>query len=250
MRVIGIMSLTIIALFASAAAEAQSRWSGPYVGINGGYSWHDVRTTNVEMETMGTVFGISPVSPAKRYPGDDGRETIKGAFGGAQIGYGWQHQAVVIGIEADIQKGDASSSSVTVATSLGPTYRSASRLDYWGTLRARLGYDVGGWLLYGTGGLAFAHASAEISVAPGTPSMPVAGGPFSGEDTMNYLGYALGGGVEIPLAAFLSLKAEYLHVDLGTQSLRVDLAHSDGSFIVADEALVFDVVRLGLNMRF
>jgi outer membrane immunogenic protein len=250
MRVSGPIVIALIAMSVPATAEAQSRWNGPYIGINGGYSWHDVRTTHVEMETRGTVFGIGPVLPATRYGGEDGRETIKGAFGGAQVGYGWQHQALVIGIEADVQRGDTSSSNVTVASNLGPTYRSVSRIGYWGTLRARLGYDVGGWLFYGTGGLAFAQASADISVSPGTPWAPVAGGPFAGGDTMNYLGYAIGGGVEIPLAAFLAVKVEYLHADLGTEPLRVDLSGSDGSFIVSDEALAFDIVRLGLNMRF
>jgi outer membrane immunogenic protein len=236
--------------FAPHAAQAQSRWSGAYAGINGGYGQFEFQRSNVWMETRGTVFGLGPSLPVTRYPGADSQPTIERPFGGAQFGFAWQSGALVAGLETDIQAGDLRQDEVVVATADGPTYRGYTRADYFGTVRARVGYDVGGWLVYGTGGMAYAQAASQISVTAGTPSSPIPGGPYSGEAASMHIGFAVGGGVEIPLTPALSLKAEYLHLDFASRPYRMDLSQSDGSSLSMDRAMTFDIVRAGLNVRF
>lgn len=145
-------------------------WSGFYAGVNAGYGWTE-------------AYG----------PAGVGFTSVNGLFGGAQIGFNVQHDAVVFGVEADIQ---ASGLSQTVT---GTTVS----LDYLGTVRARVGVDVGNGILpYLTAGLAYGQARVDVP--------PV--------ETQFHSGWAVGGGVEFKLQEAVSLKTEYLYVDLGERA--------------------------------
>ena len=62
-------------------------WAGPYIGINGGAVWN-------RLETDTTLVG---------FPGtfDTARINKTGATFGGQIGYNWQSQNFLFGLEAD-----------------------------------------------------------------------------------------------------------------------------------------------------
>jgi len=151
-----------LALLSTMPAEAYERpfaWTGLYVGVNGGYSWGRA-TAEVEVSTVGG----SVVSESRS--GD-----VSGWLGGGQIGYNWRSQRWVYGVEADFQwtgqDGDVSACS-------GPACATASYdLDWFGTLRGRVGYLLEPRaLLYLTGGLAYGHLSADFS-ASAPPLGPV-----------------------------------------------------------------------------
>jgi outer membrane immunogenic protein len=245
------LAAVISVLVGAAPVSAEDAfWTGFYAGGNVGYGWTGVKTTDGFLETPGTVFGIAPVFPAQRYAAANSKGTLDGAFGGGQLGYNAEFGAFVIGAEADIQAGDMEQSTSFIGSDLGPTYRTSSELNYFGTVRARLGVVTNGVLLYGTAGLAFGQGEGAVSITPGTPDSPGVGGPYAGKDKQSYLGYAVGGGVEVPLSEMLSLKVEYLHVDLGSETYRFNLADSDGSFVQTKEAVTLDTVRGGLNVHF
>ena len=171
--------------------DSPSIWQGAYVGINGGYGWSDSNPTSAE-----------------------------GGFGGAQVGYNWQRGRLVFGIEGDFQGGDIGGS----VTDFDATLH--SEINWFSTVRGRLGIATGPWLIYGTGGVAFADIDTRVRFDDGDSWKT------SGTET----GYAVGGGLEWAFAQNWSAKAEYLFVGLGEDDFGVN---ND-----------FHSVRLGLNYKF
>jgi len=90
-------------------------------------------------------------------------------------------------------------------------------LDYFGTARVRFGMPQGGILPYITGGAAWAKTSGDLAVAY---YQNPANAPYgiSGASVDEYhFGWTIGGGLEVALGSGWSIKAEYLHVDLGKE---------------------------------
>jgi outer membrane immunogenic protein len=136
-----------------------------------------------------------------------------------------------------------------------------ARIDWFGTLRARLGYLITDQvLLYGTGGLAYGgvkvSGSTNVSVAssgvlPFIPSTT----PFSASKTK--VGFSVGGGIEGKLIANWTWKLEYLYVDLGHLDTSTPFAviNTDPDFtpatgtITTHTHITDNVVRVGLNYQ-
>jgi outer membrane immunogenic protein len=98
-------------------------WSGLYAGINAGYEWGHVTSSNIDPS---------------------------GVAGGGQVGYNWQSGQFVFGAETDIQ-----------ASAADDTFAPWKFSNPWfGTLRGRVGYALGNVMFYGTGGLAFGELRA------------------------------------------------------------------------------------------
>lgn len=108
-------------------------WTGPYIGISGGYGW-----------------GSSDFSGGGSLDPD-------GGLFGATLGYNWQMGALVTGIEGDISWSGLKDSGTCT---LGPC---SVENNWLGTVRGRLGYNAGRWMPYITGGLAVGDIDARIS---------------------------------------------------------------------------------------
>lgn len=151
--------------------------------------------------------------------GASGFNRVDGVFGGAQIGWNHQFDAFVLGVEADIQAANQHQT-------IGGTRFS---LDYFGTVRARAGVAFDNFLPYVTGGFAYGGLAAE---APG----------FARRHEV-HTGWTLGAGVEFAATDQISVKAEYLYIDLenrnyftGAQTINAGLhAHT---------------ARIGVNFSF
>jgi outer membrane immunogenic protein len=176
--------------------ESPAIWEGAYIGVNGGYGWSDSNFTEPE-----------------------------GGFGGGQIGYNWQRDRFVFGVEGDFQGADISG---TAFDQFGDTAR--SDVNWFSTVRGRLGFASGTWLVYGTGGVAFADIDNRIHFTDGSVS----------RDSGTQTGYAVGGGAEWAFAPNWSAKAEYLYLGFGDDTL------PSGDRINND----FQTVRVGLNYKF
>src|SRR4051812_5024181 len=70
-------------------------WTGFYIGGNIGYSWGRSGDTSTLTNAAGTVLFTSANGT-----------NMDGVIGGGQIGYNWQTQNWVWGLEADIQASD------------------------------------------------------------------------------------------------------------------------------------------------
>lgn len=100
----------------------------------------------------------------------------------------------------------------------------------------RVGYAFENFLPYVTGGFA-------VGRVKGTADRGACGfTPTCGYSDTRW-GWSAGAGVEWAMNQKLSLKAEYLHVNLGTPSFRA-------SNIPSTDAIDFDTVRVGINYHF
>ncbi len=199
-------------------------WTGLYVGAHAGYGWG-----TGDPQTVGTPT---------QHP--------DGGFGGAQIGYNFQLPSnVVVGVEADVSFADLDDSRLD-----GTALRLTSEMDYFGTVRLRIGYAFDRFLPYVTGGMAWAHAKGGMSCPDGAPVFTVCSttGPFSLSDSSTSVGWTIGAGVEYAFADNWTAKLEYFYADLGDATLILDVPVLGETSEKVDQTL--NVVRLGVSYRF
>ena len=217
-------------------------WAGFYIGANAGYGWGE-SSSRVNPLPSPAVFGASPFSV---------RPSPEGFVGGIQIGYNWQAGSFVYGLETDFQGSTAEDTAVRapLATVLGPvgSSRVKSELDYFGTVRGRVGFTITPPLLvYATGGFAYGdvRTSSRTTYAGGPPLL------FVGSASALETGWTVGGGVEYGISNW-SVKVEYLYMDLGARSYTALPVAPNPPFRLQHNVgnLEFNVVRFGVNYRF
>jgi outer membrane immunogenic protein len=139
---------------------------------------------------------------------------------GAQAGYNWQQGAWVYGLTTDISATHLrSNSSIVLPGSFAIPANVGADIDWYGTVRGRLGWSSGPVLLYGTGGLAYGRTSLSSSLS----APPVS---LSAQTSSVRTGWVAGGGIEYLWRPNLILSLDYQYVDLGT----VGVASSTGVF--------------------
>jgi opacity protein-like surface antigen len=219
-------------------------WAGFYVGSNfgGGFG------VGSGLSGFGTDAMLGP-SEFWAFPGPNSG----GPLGGVQAGYLWQFGGGVVGFEADMQAAGLSGSSKTVGAALGPLPIVAAHqtIDWFGTVRGRVGYAATPTLLlYGTGGLAYGGGGLQFAY------FKADGSSAGGVSNSTRLGWAAGGGAEWAFLPDWSAKLEYLYVDLGRSPGRAfNALDGDGETITNAAALSgaanrFHAVRAGLNYHF
>jgi len=247
-------------------------WTGFYAGLNAGGIWS--ASNNVSLVSTGALgAGLTPLGVAVANAFVNGANDrlgvgTSGFIGGGQVGYNFQWgPSWLVGLEADIQ-GTTASANRNVArafaapggTILTTSLSSSRSLDYFGTVRGRIGFLVTPTLLiYGTGGLAYGGINANIFVAQtlvpglGITGFPAAGGSFSN----TRVGWTAGGGLEWLFTPNWSVKVEYLYFDLGSvQRTFGPLAVTVGAapLVTAFPALRANfngnIVRAGINYHF
>jgi outer membrane immunogenic protein len=224
-------------------------WTGFYIGGNVGYSWGRSRDTSTLTNTAGTVLFTSI-----------DRSDLNGVVGGGQIGYNWQVQNWVWGLEADIQgTGERSSRNFVCPTGVcSPPFGVLAvfpgaavpvaldqKLEWFGTVRGRAGVLVTPKvLLYATGGLAYGEVKSTETVGVLTG--------FSNSDIR--VGYTVGAGVEGVIGGNWTAKLEYLYVDLGkVSSSFLTTAPAFGGGVLTSNfssRITDNVLRAGINYRF
>jgi outer membrane immunogenic protein len=164
-------------------APATTSWDGLYIGANVGYGWGSLApTSGASVSTTGWLV--------------DGH-----------VGYNAHlSDQIVGGIEGDLDWSNVSGTGYTT--------------NWGGSLRGRLGLDVGGFLPYAELGVAFAN------------------GTLSGTSA-THTGWTAGVGVEYMLTNQLSANLEYRYSDYGSQNYGASSQH-----------LTDSTVRIGLNYHF
>jgi outer membrane immunogenic protein len=205
-------------------------WAGWYAGVNGGYGWSEFDDQLLDHNASEMFNGLSP----------------SGGFGGGQIGYNWQgiwHPRLVLGVEVDIQGADIGDSRLDNSNLAKVPVRHASQLDWFGSVRGRLGYASGPALFYGTGGFAYGNVRNDVRFLQ-------SGTEFKADNTAT--GYTVGGGVEYEINSAWSAKVEYQYLNLGKNDpVRTTDGVPFSNFIgtkVEDDA--FHTVRAGVNYHF
>jgi outer membrane immunogenic protein len=225
-------------------------WTGFYIGGNIGYSWGRSRDDSTLTNGAGTVLFVT-----------SDRSNLDGVVGGGQIGYNWQMQNWLWGLEADIQgTGERGSRAFTCPTGVctppfgvlavfpGPAVPVAldQKLEWFGTVRGRVGVlATPKVLFYATGGLAYGEVktSETIGLVPAS---------FSNSDIK--VGYTVGVGVEGVIGGNWTAKLEYLYVDLGrvSGSFLTTIPALGGGFLTSNYSsrITDNVLRVGLNYKF
>jgi len=258
-------------------------WTGFYAGFNAGYGF-DASSSRPD-----TVVGVSPATGifantagTQNIPGSltfSNRNNNEGFVGGGQVGYNYQFtpgSGIVVGVEADAQYADFgrqrnryTPGTFGVGGGIVPgtlvyNPNGLSGLDYFGTVRGRLGYAFDRTLVYATGGFAYGAGGGRQF-----------GSGVSSDDFQT--GYTVGGGVEyaLPTDSFLNffrssavtLKVEGLYVNLdqnrrsagafatNAAGVTYTTASTPNVTLLAGPANIrreteFAVVRAGINYKF
>jgi len=231
-------------------AEAPFTWTGGYVGLSGGDTWNsDTAHFALIPETFGTMN-----LPATT------RLNSQGFMGGAQAGYNYQIGRIVFGPEFDISSlNQTADSRASGRDNFGFPYTTtrSESLDWLGTSRVRLGFTpVSRVLIYGTGGVAFGHASGATSTtAPGVNifGLNLFGLNNAGSFSETKVGPTVGAGLEYALNNHFSAKIEYLYYDLGHVTV-TGVPLGSFAFSANRSNTIFEengqIVRFGLNYKF
>ena len=224
-------------------------WTGLYLGINLGGHWGDSATRFTGTDTDGA--GLGAALSAGVIP-TTGASTAAGFIGGGTIGYNYQINGFVLGLEIDV---DGTTGRKSVNTLRGPqsgfvpvAFASSQELNWFGTVRGRLGFALMDRLLiYGTGGLAFGQSVATFSTSAPAGDPPL----FASASNQANVGWAVGGGIEYALLPSWSAKVEYLHYDLGRTTGTIVYEYApDFSTLTGVTKHEGNIVRAGVNYRF
>ena len=220
---LGVATHASAADLVAAPVAASYDWSGFYIGANGGWgSSHSC---------WDALLGNLSFS--------EGCHNATGGTAGAQVGYRWQHNNWVFGLEAQGDWADLEGSNVSAFL---PPFINRSRVDWFGLLTAQVGYSVDNALFYIKGGAAVTHDRFDVRFPPDIPAGE------TGDQTR--WGGALGAGLEYGFAPNWSLAVEYDHLfmpDKDTSFAAVGLPFPFGKDRISQDV---DLVGLRLNYRF
>ncbi len=190
-RIFSIVVLSSTLIFSSLSANAGGSfeeaykpkiWQGFYVGGHFGLSI---------AESEVSLVGIDLVSL------DDDSFAA-----GIHVGYNWQRNNIVYGIEGDF---------TWIGTDYDVLNVEVASIDSLGSVRGRLGYAINDLLLFATAGVAWKDTDTIINL------------------DLDDTGYVIGAGAELKFGARYSLKGELLHYRfenedvLGTAPFNVDI---------------------------
>jgi len=171
-------------------------WTGFYLGGQVGYAWGTQRA-NVLFPDGTQLFNSF---------------STQGVIGGGHIGYLYQANQWVIGIEGSVDGTSLSKSftrtgvfPVTFPAGFGATFATSVPIE--GSIRGKVGVAWDRVLLYATGGVAFAGVDQTIT------------SPFGAFNrSTSRVGWTVGGGIEYAVTNNWSLFAEYRYSDFGNFS--------------------------------
>lgn len=194
-----------------AAAPIVWSWTGPYAGlfVGGGFD--------------GDIDG---------HHGNKSGDDLSGVFGGGYVGYNWQMDSILLGVETD--------AGFTGWETDGGKNKNKNKfkgdVGVIGSVRGRVGFAWDRFLLYGTGG--FGYADLNVNNA-GKNKHNKNDGDF-------LFGWVAGGGVEFAVTDNVLVKLEYLYYDVGDEwegKHKKKNNKGDGQFAI-------NTVKLGVAYKF
>lgn len=221
-------------------------WTGFYIGAHAGYGWGRTEFSHAYQPEFPDAYGDDIA---------DAEYDTDGWLAGGQIGFNYQIDQFVIGVEADASWADINGSGeyfvydpqdVLVGTCVKQGDPCRSEIDALGTITARLGVAFDRALFYVKGGAAWASVSHRSGYTDADPE-------FSWHDTVDETrwGWTIGGGAEYAFADNWSVKVEYNYIDLGDD--KVTFNYQPDDYVFPHRATVdqhLHIVKAGINYRF
>jgi outer membrane immunogenic protein len=229
------------------APPAVATWTGCYVGVDAGANWghDDGYATTATSRVPNPGIGGLPVGLGSQ--GFDLSGAVVGGYGGCNYQIGtW-----VLGIEGDGSWTNKNGQALTNTASTGlfnPGDVWELKERWLATARGRLGYAGGNWLLYVTGGAAWAGLDSSLTV----PTVP----PIVGFQSDTILGWTIGGGLDYMLRNGWTLRSEFLYVEFPRYTT---FTHASGSAVNFPSGFVTNqsvaslhdyILRFGLSYKF
>jgi outer membrane immunogenic protein len=205
-------------------------WTGFYLGANLGGAW--AQTSVIDL--FGNTFTRA----------SDGR-----FIGGGQLGYNWQFNYFVLGVEGEID-GIANTDNRSAAIAIGgagPFIVTSNHSNWVATLAARFGWAADHWLFYGKAGGGWVGNSNGFTVT--NVATGVSFGSTGGSSTGGWL---LGGGVEYAVDRNWSVKSEYDYIGLGNRNFAVPVVVGGpvGVDLFTSRNRNFQMFKVGFNYAF
>lgn len=249
-------SLALAFAIAGTSPAAAADWSGLYLGVTGGYGTgsQTQRGGILTLPSSGGGGGVTSMTstvassapPTSVVSGGtttivaDGHYGVSGGLVGGAVGYNWQQGRVVYGIEGDGSWADVSNSGTCGFTGAAP-HSCGGGIRSLGTIRGNVGFDIsdftgigalGGMRVFAAGGLAVGQVHAYDSL-------------FGGSGNGSLAGWTIGGGAEVMISPHWSVRAEYLHVDLGEHAFFTAIPPTPERVRTTAE-----LVRIGVSYHF
>ena len=184
-------------------------WTGLYIGAQVGYGWGNTTAESGPLAGFNQTYDYN----------------TNGAVGGGHLGYNWQAQNLVFGIETDIE---ASGISGGGRGSLG--FQHDTDINWIGSLRGRLGVAYDRTLFYATAG--WAYGDVQIDKGFGSYS-----------DVRS--GWTAGAGIEHAFSPNMTMRFEYRYTDLGSTTATSTALNS-----IDKSDVDFHAVRAGVSFKF
>jgi outer membrane immunogenic protein len=180
---------------------ARYDWSGVYFGIHVGAGLLEdtltstTTTSPIPFQSAGAQTHLSPA----------------GIIGGAQAGFNYQFNSIVLGVEGTWTDSAITGSQVIPSPLTAVSENSTDAPLWYATATGRAGYAINDVLLYAKGGAAWMNAKYTQQV--------VSGAVISQQSVTNTRhGYTVGGGIEYAFTENLSVKLEYDYLNFGTRT--------------------------------
>jgi len=199
-------------------------WGGIYWGVNGGYGFGSSDWTDPN-----NLSGL----------GSTGNFDVSGGLLGGTLGFNYQMDAFVVGIEGDLGASwldGKSSSTYCGVLGFGAGAQCETKNTWLGTARARVGYAADRVLFYGTAGGAFGNIEAGAS----------------GFSSSTKGGWTAGAGIEAAFADNWTARIEYLYVELQNGTCTTATACGNDIVGTASQSVKFDasLIRAGIDYKF
>jgi len=207
-------------------------WTGFYLGGNIGGAW----TSNRVFEDR---FGL-----------EWSRSSNARFIGGGQIGYNWQFNNFVLGIEGDIDGivNQNRTAAVVFVPTVGNVGVTGNVYGKWvSTIAARFGFAADRALFYGKAGYGWVNGSGTATVTNLTTGQTLLSG---GDGTRS--GWLVGGGIEYAFAPNWTVKGEFDYLNTGND--RSFFVPVGSPFLVGDTfhrgGRNVSMVKFGFNYLF
>jgi outer membrane immunogenic protein len=199
-------------------------WSGAYVGANGG--WGSSRNC-WDFTTPGGAFVAT-----------EGCHNANGGTAGAQLGYRWQSNAIVYGVEG---QGNWAGLKGSNASRFFADSTNQTTLNAFGLFTGQIGFAWDNVLLYAKGGAAITDDNYKVFNTVG-------GGLAGATGDHTRLGGTIGAGLEYGFSPNWTASVEYDHLFMATKS--VTFTDPNGAFLGTDNIRQdVDLVTVRVNYR-
>ena len=201
-----------------------ANWSGFYVGVHAGIGGAD----------LNGIFDADGTEPVTYITGMN----TSGLLGGVHAGYNWQFGGMIFGLEGDYTWADFEARNRD-----GENDLQRVSVDYFATIRYRIGATNGNLMTYVTSGIAFSEA--DLVVENGTGSL-----------SLSAVGIAYGAGIEYRILPGVTIRGEVMRLDFdesegaqeaGRSAVVDNLPDGDDEDSFGFKGI--DIARLGINVQ-